>query len=643
MKENMNYEEEEFYQLLYRRLDQTLNSDQMDEIIQELEDYRMDFILQKKEKSSVNFILLLLYFVQQRPYEVCELIAEYKMDMDEIERAIQQTKMPKALRDRGLLVGDTFFEKLYNQIIDSDYDYNAYYELFEQYPCGEYAQLLILYARKEDRRTDTIILSNFMKKTFQTKMTKMNRRALYEGQYQLKPETVMLSYYTERLEDLSYTKDYKEIRKCVNEAKKEYDYVKEILLWRSPKWLPRFWINMMHCLNILERYDKTIWLSSTVELKMTDPDYYLYLAEAYYANNQMEDARKNCKRSVALGMSPNNLLLLSQIMFTQRDYQTAEKLLLQMLGIFSRKIKGYYVDSDGITYDERIVERESPENDFQKRLESPYVLLFLCYVYQEDYIKAKAFYEEMKTKLVGSDMTMISECFIQVNEKVSERFDEIEQKQEELRRQLEAAARENQEQRQLLKKWTAILTECQLENESQQVSTEYWEERLADQMENAIQEISKMVKKSNENAYQAEMVRIKKVFPKLPEKALQFFASAEQMYQVFENNEVIDFAPVMVEYCKVIEVLLWDYLDRTEEYKPEIKNNKYKVKTLGAAKYIIGQAGKGKSLFEFLESIEMVTSFRNKSAHKEALKKAPDLKKVQKLIWDSHFLQKLCL
>lgn len=634
--------EEELYSLLYKRLDQTLDFGQMNGLIRELEEYRIVFRLQGKEDPSVNFILLLLYFAQRRTYEACQLIAEYHMDVDWVMENLQQMQLPKALKDRGLDAENSLFGQLYEQMVESDRSYDEYYEIFAQYPSGEYAQLLILYARKEDRRTDTIVLSNAMKKVIYRKKSEVTDRAYYGKEYQLRPGVILFTYYTERLEDLSYTKDYKEIRKCVNEAMKEYEYEKETIAFLSPEWLPRFWIHMMHCLNILERYDKTIWLSQTVEMKMTDPDYYMYLAEAYFAKKQIEEARKNCKRSVALDANQDNLLLLSQIMFTQREYQTAEKLLLQSIGMLSRKEKGYYVDSDGVTYGERVVEREINENDFQKKLESPYTLLFLCYVYEEDYIKAKAFYEEIQTKLAGSDMAMISRCLIQVNEKTAEKMDEIEEKQRELQRQLEEAAKENQTQKQLLKKWTTILANCQSGNESQEISTEIWEEQFADKMEQAIREISRLVKKSNESGYRTEAARVKQAFPKLPEEAGKFLASAEQMYRVFQDNEVIDFAPVMVEYCKVIEVLLWSYLDRTGEYDPEIADNRRKDKTLGSAEFVIRQAGSKKSLFGFLKGIERVTRFRNKSAHKEVLKKEPDLKEVQKLIWDSGLLQKLC-
>ena len=150
------------------------------------------------------------------------------------------------------------------------------------------------------------------------------------------------------------------------------------------------------------------------------------------------------------------------------------------------------------------------------------------------------------------------------------------------------------------------------------------------------------IKKSNVNWYEANRKRVEEAFPKMSGNTKEFLASAEQMYEVFKGNVKIDFAPIMVEYCKVFENLLWEYLDRTKEYSVEIQNNSRKNKCLGTAGYVIKKGGDGKSLSKYRDIIKRITDLRNGSAHKHVTKEDPDVLWIHDLIWNGELVTLLC-
>ena len=60
--------------------------------------------------------------------------------------------------------------------------------------------------------------------------------------------------------------------------------------------------------------------------------------------------------------------------------------------------------------------------------------------------------------------------------------------------------------------------------------------------------------------YERKLREVTKRFPKLSKPLRSYFATAEQLYANFKSNTIIDFVLVLVEYCKVVEGALWEYL-----------------------------------------------------------------------------------
>lgn len=177
-------------------LNQTMDDKMMAEITKELET-RLVAVSETRGFEKDEHWLLLLYLAGKNIRAACALIAEYKIDVWDVMYLIGE--YPKALKDRGLDEHQSLSAELYEQMVESDVTYDEFYEMFQVYPSGEYAQILIAYARKEDRRTDVIAMSNFIRRTIQQRDFKANDMTLHMGGYPVKTGTILLAYYADRM------------------------------------------------------------------------------------------------------------------------------------------------------------------------------------------------------------------------------------------------------------------------------------------------------------------------------------------------------------------------------------------------------------------------------------------------------------
>lgn len=143
--------------------------------------------------------------------------------------------------------------------------------------------------------------------------------------------------------------------------------------------------------------------------------------------------------------------------------------------------------------------------------------------------------------------------------------------------------------------------------------------------------------------YHAMYSKVKMQFPNLSDKAVVLFATAEQFFSVFGENREMDYSPIIVEYCKVLELSMWIYLDKSEEYQMEVEEvlKKKKFRTLGSAAYIILQDEK-KSLWNYGTDLKRIGIIRNEGAHKgvQGYHKA---KEVKTYLWKSDLLKQITM
>lgn len=166
-------------------------------------------------------------------------------------------------------------------------------------------------------------------------------------------------------------------------------------------------------------------------------------------------------------------------------------------------------------------------------------------------------------------------------------------------------------------------------------------ERARDDARKSLEAMKEAQKNVSSEKYQLTYKKIRTKFPMLSADALAFFATAEQFYVAFDDNESVDYSVIIVEYCKVLEVSLWNYLSKSEEYRIEVSNclKAKRGKTLGSAAHITAE-DKKKSLGKYNEDIFEFSRLRNAGAHKGRLGKTK-IEKVKTFLWTSDILTDL--
>ncbi len=130
-------------------------------------------------------------------------------------------------------------------------------------------------------------------------------------------------------------------------------------------------------------------------------------------------------------------------------------------------------------------------------------------------------------------------------------------------------------------------------------------------------------------------LHIDKRFPWINDEARHFLFTAEQIYNCFKDNNKIDFAPMAVEYCKVVEATFWKSEFMQKHYGFHMRKTGPYEKTLGRISEIV-RTVQG-PLFDFRDALERIRLIRNNGAHL-GVEKIPDVEWLRDIIWKSDLL-----
>lgn len=644
---------EDFRIITEKFLEKKVTKKAENEAIAALEQLKDDLImLQSEDLGDILVFLLYLYLNNNGIKKACQLIAEYNLSLQEVERKYGEY-IPLFLLENVRANGDVLDDAVFNMMLNAeDLKYEDFYEIYLWYPQPEYAQIVIRYARLTDHRLDTINLSNRIKEYIFTQQKKRVKESYYEGKIFETPETMIIMYYANRLEDLSYIEDLVEIKKCVLEAKEEFDYNQEYLEKKSPQIVASFWTSMAHCLNILEEFERTIEIPKTIQVKFNDPLFYFYLAEAYYERGEFVEAKKYCSRSVAIKATVTNRTLLAQVLIALSHYDKAQKILEELVASSYVVAEDSYLIEKHGTVQRAFQERKLNKKDSIARLESPYVLLFMCYINFNDIGRANAFYQIMKSRLGSTELMMLSNYLLEVKKIADDHISEIEKEKELLEQSLNESIDKYNNVKDIVSSLTQELSKLQLLDESVDVTSEYWEENMAEKMDAIIAGFVDNLEFQDKKNYEECEKNVINSYPELSGNALKFFVSAEYMYSIFKGNVVVDFAPIMLEYCRVFETLIWQYFDKSHEYDEEIMENKKtrdrseESKALGNAVFCIRlskKKNKNKKLDKYVDDFEKMTKYRNDSAHKQLTEEEPMVKWIYEMVWKHDLIKLLAI
>jgi hypothetical protein len=260
-----------------------------------------------------------------------------------------------------------------------------------------------------------------------------------------------------------------------------------------------------------------------------------------------------------------------------------------------------------------------------------YIGLIHCYIALKDYESAKAAtqlalqewpYEDELVKL-NQNINVFLDHQIKENE-VQLLVSKLEQ---ELNEQKEKHKREINE----VREWALNLIKLQnryTKNEETILeSEEDWRVILKEMHNIAIAMIN-----AQENKVEIQEIKskFKQKYPKLSQDGLEFLTTGEYLYQIHKDNE-IDFAPVMVEFSKVIETEL-NHLLR----KQKLINSKQNL-TLGQINHNLTKI-KIANLPDITNFLDQLVFYRNGSAH-TGQSTREKVEKVRKMILEDGWLE----
>lgn len=318
---------------------------------------------------------------------------------------------------------------------------------------------------------------------------------------------------------------------------------------------------MLHNMGLLlykmKRYDEAVNFLRRALFIYEDESSYIILGDSYFASKNYLKALQAYKKALAFTKA-------NDIRFMSKDNK---------LDIISTKVGSDY-------------------EDVNKKL---YENIVYCYIQLKEYDKAVA-YNDMAKELYIHESNFIKndlilETLIQEGENIKNKELVIEEISMELEKEKELIRRKSGQ----IREWAIVLTGIQ-EDLSEDDDWEVFETKMLE-LADAICE-----KMDSDKVIKKALKDIRKKYYTLENKSMNFLSTAEMLYMTY-SDELIDFAPIIIEYCKVIEVEINTIFKKVY--------NSFKNHTLGEIKYMLKNEGNQ----YLVDKLEKVVSIRNKSAH----------------------------
>lgn len=329
---------------------------------------------------------------------------------------------------------------------------------------------------------------------------------------------------------------------------------------------------------------------------------YFNLASSYYKLKEYNKSIKNCYKALYILKDEVTFRLLGDNYYAIKDYNKSQKCYKKALAFITEGNDILeYTEKNGQTF-------KSIPIDKDKNLEQIYVNLIFCDIQCKDYIEAQAIYNIAVEKFPNSQSLNRMKDTIDL-------FILTEKNNEETNKQIlelnKTLAQEKKKYAQTLDKcneWAISLLKLQNKYEGLTINENLWS-ILDSEMTKVIQNMKSENFESNEINYKNIKSSIKNKFPKISDKGLEFLTTSEFLFNI-HKQDIIDYAPIMVEYCKTIE------------YELNIFIRRHNITHRGdRRKYTLGQLIRkieklnGVNLNKLLELLNQLLVFRNGSAH----------------------------
>lgn len=247
--------------------------------------------------------------------------------------------------------------------------------------------------------------------------------------------------------------------------------------------------------------------------------------------------------------------------------------------------------------------------------------LISAFSFVNEYEQAKAYLQIARERFPQKSEWEIWEQTLPEIEDVKQRYIEIKEK-------LTQSNKKNAEQKTSIRQWALHL--IQLQNSSGQLDldeNDEWEKYL-EKMNDVLNQMVQLVNKDS-IVYQNSQNWVNSTYANLDAEAKEFLITAETLYEIHKTS-IIDFAPIIVEYCKVVEKQLRVKLGS------QIPRNKH---MLGQ---VIGEISTNsiQPYYLYLSDLQAVNQLRKNSAHTGLLVKS-DADAIRNIFYQNNLLNNL--
>lgn len=390
---------------------------------------------------------------------------------------------------------------------------------------------------------------------------------------------------------------------------KEYQY-KSLVGWNA-----LLQEKYIECIEILEE---------NIKYQGNNTDYY-NLARSYLLTKNYSKALINCQKALFIMSDEMAYQLMGDIHYSIGDFTTAKQWYEKSLAFVNKEKLNFY-------YKENEQEVLSIKCNIDKQLEKLYENLIFCNIKLNDLVQARAIYEIANNKFPTSQILNRLLETLDIIQNVEAQQQEIEKKSKMLHIELEKQIQRHSKEIGKVREWANSLIQIQNKYESNIIRDE--EEWLA--IENRMADVIIQMKREDDGYRGKLEIRkhgLKEKFPKLNSISLDFLCTAEYLFDT-HSNQFIDYAPILVEYCKVVEKELNIYLTKKIS---GIKTKKNKNYTLGKCVKILNEYINPKNEY-FLSMLNDLLEYRNGSAH-SGQSTEKKVREVRKMIMDNGLLE----
>lgn len=337
-------------------------------------------------------------------------------------------------------------------------------------------------------------------------------------------------------------------------------------------------------------FEKSYEVRQRINKKFNNNTYLHNMGLLLYKMKEYKEAEQYIKKALYIYEDETSLNVLGDIYFASKEYAKALDTYRRTLAFTENNNTGFVV-KDGRSF---VISQLDVDN-FDSVNIKIYENIVYSYIQLKEYDKALAYNEIAKSKFIHESSfiknDMMLETLIEMTNDIKSREKIVQDAILELEREKEIVNKRSGQ----IRDWAKTLCDIQEDLDINQNWGEF---------ENKILKLSeslyKTIKVKDESKKRTSVLR--KKYPTLEPRAMKFLCTAENLYMTYEND-LIDYAPVIIEFCKVVEVELNDTINKI--------TRRIKKRTLGELMYTLKEKGSN----YITDQLETLVNIRNKSAH----------------------------